>query len=226
MGKKVLKEKSDFLALLKSLPEKDNPFLEIIRLLTEESDDIVYIHDGKLNFSYLSPGIFNVTGYSPEEWKHNPLAMLTPNPLNKAAAGFTQKALQTGQKIPSHQIEIYHKEGHAVLLEINETPFTQGGKLAGVIGIGRDISEKKKILRFVENFQSFLKANPIHLVIYNLEGLVSYLNPAFEKTFGWNSAELEGRKIPFFRKRNSYPPWSILKRSYPVKKSPTSKPNG
>jgi len=192
-----LKAKSKHTAVLQSLPDKENPLYEIIRLLTEESDTIVYIHDGKLNFSYLSPGIFTVTGYTPEEWKQKSPSMITANPINKEAAGFTQKAIQTGQKIPPFQLEIHHKEGHSILLEINETPYLQEGRVVGVIGIARDISEKKKLLRFVENFQSFLKAIPIPLVIYTPEGLVSYLNPAFEKTFGWNAAELEGRKIPF-----------------------------
>jgi PAS domain S-box-containing protein len=197
MKKMDLKAKSKHTAVLQSLPDKENPLYEIIRLLTEESDTIVYIHDGKLNFSYLSPGIFTVTGYTPEEWKQKSPSMITANPINKEAAGFTQKAIQTGQKIPPFQLEIHHKEGHSILLEINETPYLQEGRVVGVIGIARDISEKKKLLRFVENFQSFLKAIPIPLVIYTPEGLVSYLNPAFEKTFGWNAAELEGRKIPF-----------------------------
>ena len=42
-----------------------------------------------------------------------------------------------------------------------------------------------------------MKTCPIPLVIYNFEGTVRYLNPAFEQTFGWTLQELAGQTIPF-----------------------------
>ncbi|MBA4392161.1 MAG: hypothetical protein C0407_01280 [Desulfobacca sp.] len=205
MKKKGSKEKNDYPAILNPFPEKENPLLEIIRLLTEASEGFVYIRDGKGNILYGSPGILNLTGYTPEEWKTDPISPTTNHPLNKLASGYSPKTLQTGQKLPSYQLEIYHKDGHPILLEINETPFTQSGQIAGIIGIARDISERKKILKFVEKFQSFLQANPLPLVIYNLQGLVSYLNPAFEKTFGWHQDELVGKQIPFVPEEERQP---------------------
>jgi PAS domain S-box-containing protein len=38
---------------------------------------------------------------------------------------------------------------------------------------------------------------PDPVLVLNLDGIVAYLNPAFEKVFGWRLAELEGRHIPF-----------------------------
>ena len=38
---------------------------------------------------------------------------------------------------------------------------------------------------------------PDPALVLNLDGVVAYLNPAFEKVFGWSLAELEGRHIPF-----------------------------
>lgn len=197
MEKKALKDKTDYLAVLKSLPAKENPFLEIIRLLTEESNDIVYIHDRRGNFLYVSPAIKEVTGYTPEEWKLDHKSKITDHPVNRLAPEYTQKALKTGEKVPAYPFEIKHKDGHVVLLEVNETPFTQNRKVAGIIGIARDISDRKKLLNFVEDFRSFLETNPIPLVIYDLEGLVRYLNPAFEKIFGWSREEVLGKTIPF-----------------------------
>jgi diguanylate cyclase (GGDEF)-like protein/PAS domain S-box-containing protein len=54
-----------------------------------------------------------------------------------------------------------------------------------------------RLPKLEESFQSFLRTCPIPLVIFNLEGTVRYLNPAFEQTFGWTLPELAGRKIPF-----------------------------
>jgi PAS domain S-box-containing protein len=38
---------------------------------------------------------------------------------------------------------------------------------------------------------------PDPVLVLNIDGIVAYLNPAFEKVFGWRLAELEGRHIPF-----------------------------
>lgn len=54
-----------------------------------------------------------------------------------------------------------------------------------------------KLLKLEEAFQSFLQTCPIPLVVYNFEGTVRYLNPAFEQTFGWTLRELAGQIIPF-----------------------------
>ncbi len=42
---------------------------------------------------------------------------------------------------------------------------------------------------------SQIPAGPVFA--FHLDSTVSYLNPAFEKVFGWTLEELEGRKIPF-----------------------------
>jgi diguanylate cyclase (GGDEF)-like protein/PAS domain S-box-containing protein len=54
-----------------------------------------------------------------------------------------------------------------------------------------------KLLKLEETFQSFLQTCPIPVVIYNFEGTVRYLNPAFERIFGWTLQELAGQTIPF-----------------------------
>ena len=39
--------------------------------------------------------------------------------------------------------------------------------------------------------KSILDASPNPIVIYDIDGKVKYLNPAFTKTFGWTIEELE-----------------------------------
>jgi len=197
--KKSPEDKTDYRAFLSFLPEeeRENTFLEIIRLLTEESNDIIYIHDREGNYLYISPGLAKLTGYTSEEWDAGHDSWLTDHPINKKVVEYTQTALQTGQKLPPYPLEILHKEGYPILLEINETPFFRGKEVIGIIGIARDISERKKLLKFVEDFRSFLETNPIPLIIYDQVGLVRYLNQAFEQTFGWSRNELIGQKIPF-----------------------------
>ena len=44
------------------------------------------------------------------------------------------------------------------------------------------------------NYKRFLKFLPYPVIVRDAKGLISYLNPAFTKTFGWSLDELKGKK--------------------------------
>jgi PAS domain S-box-containing protein len=48
-----------------------------------------------------------------------------------------------------------------------------------------------------QRYHAFLEFLPDPVFVFNVDNTVSYLNPAFEKVFGWSLAELEGKIIPF-----------------------------
>lgn len=75
------------------------------------------------------------------------------------------------------------------------------GKVVGAIETLQDISDRKRseeALRISERRQrALLNFEPYPIVVFSLDGRVSYLNPAFTKSFGWTLDELEGKRIPF-----------------------------
>jgi PAS domain S-box-containing protein len=75
------------------------------------------------------------------------------------------------------------------------------GRITGAIETLQDISDRKQAEQRLRNSERRLRAlldfEPYPVVVFNLDGLVSYLNPAFSEVFGWRLEELEGRKIPF-----------------------------
>ncbi|OEU84246.1 MAG: hypothetical protein BA865_15790 [Desulfobacterales bacterium S5133MH4] len=48
-----------------------------------------------------------------------------------------------------------------------------------------------------KRLRTLLKLAPYPIVVFTLDGLVYYLNPAFTEVFGWSLAELEGKRIPY-----------------------------
>jgi len=58
------------------------------------------------------------------------------------------------------------------------------------------IAEKKNrdLYRIYRNILEFI---PYPIVVYDDNGWVSFLNPAFSATFGWSLKELKGRPVPF-----------------------------
>ncbi|BBO70578.1 hypothetical protein DSCA_45080 [Desulfosarcina alkanivorans] len=63
----------------------------------------------------------------------------------------------------------------------------------------KERKEAEVALRYSENrYRSVIEAMPDAMVVYDMEGRVTYLNPAFTDVFGWTSEECLGRKLDHF----------------------------
>jgi PAS domain S-box-containing protein len=113
------------------------------RLLLENSSDIVYRHDTRGVFTYVSPACEKITGLTPEQWRVHYETLHTDNPLNDRAVAATEEALRTGKEQPPYEIEIFHRNGSRVWLEISERPYLEHGRVSGIIGVAREITGRK-----------------------------------------------------------------------------------
>ncbi|MBW1799795.1 MAG: PAS domain S-box protein, partial [Deltaproteobacteria bacterium] len=75
------------------------------------------------------------------------------------------------------------------------------GKIIGALETLQDVSERRlseEALRQSETrYRTLLDFAPYPIVVFTLDGRVSYLNPAFTEIFGWTREELEGKKIDY-----------------------------
>jgi len=72
--------------------------------------------------------------------------------------------------------------------------------------VKRELNERKKaeaVLReSEERYRSLLESSPDPVVVYDMEGIATYVNPAFEQTFGFSCNELIGKHIDFVPEKN------------------------
>ncbi len=57
---------------------------------------------------------------------------------------------------------------------------------------------EEKLTESEEKYRTVLESNPEPVVVYDMEGRVTYLNPAFTRVFGWSLEEQLGKKIDGF----------------------------
>ncbi|MCU0578080.1 MAG: PAS domain S-box protein [Desulfobacterota bacterium] len=79
--------------------------------------------------------------------------------------------------------------------------FDSQGRVNGAIETLQDVTDRKKSERALQKSERRLRAlldfEPYPVVVFTLDGLVTYVNPAFTEIFGWALEELEGRRIPY-----------------------------
>ena len=75
------------------------------------------------------------------------------------------------------------------------------GKIYGAVETLQDITQRKRaedeLIKSERRFRALLDFAPYSIVVFNMEGYVTYLNPAFTETFGWTFNELKGKRIPY-----------------------------
>ena len=70
----------------------------------------------------------------------------------------------------------------------------------------RELSERRRteeVLReSEERYRTLVESSPDPIVVYDMKGVATYVNPAFEQTFGLSREELLGKHIDFVPKEN------------------------
>jgi PAS domain S-box-containing protein len=110
--------------------------------LLDHTRDFLYRHDVSGHFNFLSRSVEQLTGYTVEEWYTHYTAYMTDNPVNEKVVQYTEETLRTGQEHEPYLVEIRHKSGRNIMLEVNERPYFEEGRVAGIIGVARDVTDR------------------------------------------------------------------------------------
>lgn len=175
---------------------------ERYQAFVENIEEGVYEVDVHGNFLYFNQSLCKVFGYPKEEIQFQNFTKFMTEKYAKQAFETFKRIYQTGQGFSDLIWEIKDKKGESRTIEFSANQITdQDGKIIGFRGIARDITNKfrtQRALRKSERrLRTLLDFVPHPIVVFALDGCVTYLNPAFTKIFGWTFDELEGKRIPY-----------------------------
>ncbi len=125
---------------------------ERYRLLAENVTDVIWVRDENLNFSYISPSIEGLSGYTPEEAMKQSFAdQLTPASMEVAIKVFEEYLTAffetpSNSRIPlTMELENIRKDGSTGWTEMNMAFLrNQDNTFKGIVGVSRDITDRKR----------------------------------------------------------------------------------
>jgi len=130
---------------------------ERYRALVETTSDWVWETDENGVYSYVSPRVRDLLGYSPEEvLGKTPFDLMPPEEARRVSRIFGETVAQR-QPIKSLVNTNLAKDGRPVVLETSGVPFFDAeGRLRGYRGVDRDITEWKEAESFREEYLSLV----------------------------------------------------------------------
>lgn len=174
-----------------ALREGEQKFRRLIESL--KPNYFFYSHDTEGMFTYVSPAVTDMLGYSQEEFLNSCKTHLTANPINQEAERKTELSIQGIQQQP-YELEILHKDGSTRSLEVLESPvFDDSGKVVAVEGIAHDITERKRVTSELkeseERLRLALSASAQGIYDLNVQTGEAQVNPEYALMLGYEPEE-------------------------------------
>jgi len=181
----------------------------------ENISDVIFSIDPDFRIINISPSVGRILGYTPEEMIGKPiqdLDVLEPDSLEKAFSDMIK--VFSGERVPLSQYEFISKDGTRKFGEVSAQPLIRDGKVFAMISVARDITERKSIedalKQSEEKYRIVLEANPDPVVVYDMEGKVTYFNMAFTNVFGWTLEECFGKSMDVFVPTDAWPKTKMM----------------
>lgn len=186
------------------------------QMLIDAVADGFYEVDLSGNFRFFNKALSRIFGYSRQEIEGRNFREFMNEDNAKIAFEAFNRIYRTGKGDVYIEWEITRKDGETRHLEISASLIKdEQGEPIGFRGIARDVTDRilaqralqeseacalelsQTSRRAEQRYRAFLEFLPDPVFVFNMDHTVSYLNPAFEKVFGWTLAEMEGKIIPF-----------------------------
>ena len=175
---------------------------ERYRILTEMAPDSIWTTDMDLNWTYVSPAVFAQTGYTREESLQRPLEKtLMPESFELVMQTFAEELEHDKERDPERMIMLelgqHHKNGSVIWMDVSVRFLRdEKEKPISVLGVTRDVTDKRKIEKALEESERRLReiTNEVKegILLLNSNGNIVFWNQGAEEMFGYFSDEIIG----------------------------------
>ncbi len=169
---------------------------EKLRNIIEHSTNAFYSHTADHVLTYMSPQFKDIFGYQPEEAKTRWPELTTDNPINIRGYEATERAIATGMRQEPYELELRHRDGHAIFVEVHEAPVVVNGTTVAVVGALTDITKRKSaeaaLKRSEERFRMLVETMRDGMAVLDARGRLNYVNPRLCEMLGRSREDLLG----------------------------------
>jgi PAS domain S-box-containing protein len=178
--------------------------LQLLDALANGSEDAMFIKDSEGRYLLFNRAGCEMVGKTQEEVLGKDSLTLYPPAEAAMLKAIDREAMATNRPM-THELSLTTTKGVRVM-HITRGPLHDAeGKVIGLFGIARDITERKRNEEQLRVLSLVVAQSPESIVITGTNGEIEYVNEAFIHSTGYSSDELIGRN-PGFLNSGKTPP--------------------
>jgi len=179
----------------------------LLRTLIDNLPDIIYVKNTESRFVTVNTAVTQLMGAAtPGELIGKTDFDFYPKELAEKFYTDEQEIVYSGQAVINQEEPGIDSAGNSVWRLTTKVPLRdERGKIVGIIGIGRDITDHKQMDEELRKLSLAVEQSPVSIVITDIKGNIEYVNPKFTELTGYTYNEVIG-KNPRILKSGEYTP--------------------
>jgi|GEM_PF-875341 len=174
--------------LYEQLKASEKQYME----LYDQAPDLYHSLDEEGTIILCNETEATVLGYTKEELVGSPVAKIISPDCRESARTAFQEVLEKGF-LHDYECRLVKKNGETLDVLVNAQSAVVGGKTRVVRALMRDVTEKKKAELELLHFANALAQTADLVMITDKNGVIEYVNEAFERTTGYTKEEMIGQ---------------------------------
>jgi two-component system cell cycle sensor histidine kinase/response regulator CckA len=193
--------KGHFVALFDNISERKRAEEAIrkseerYRSLVEASRDGIVVIDSEGLLKYASPSAKSLAGYRPEDLLGgNAFSLVHPEdvPALKARLAELLGEVPSGVPVPI-SFRLRHSDGRWRFFEVVASKAVGSAGIGGFVLSLRDVTERKEREESIQKLLLAVEQTDDAIYMTDLNGTITYVNPGFEKVYGYSREEAQGK---------------------------------
>lgn len=171
---------------------------EMLRLIIEIAQDAIYTVDVNGVINSVNQAMVDITGFSREEYiGRNFAEFMHPDELKYAWE--IHHMIQNKIKPPIFELRYLHKKGNYHIAEFSASPIIKNGLSIGTLGVGRDITQRKKdenALKEREQWYRSIVENASEIIFnITMQGQFNFISNNIAELWGYTPDDVIGKSI-------------------------------
>jgi len=180
---------------------------KLLKTLIDNIPDAIYIKDASGRKLITNPAdirILNLTNESEIIGKTD--LEIIPGPIGERGFHDDMQVIKTCLPIINKEEYFGLTDNQPCWLLTSKIPISDNtGKIIGLVGIGRDVTERKKGAEMIVKLSTAIEQSPLSITITNDKGDIEYSNPSFSTISGYSADEVKGKNQRFLKSGETPP---------------------
>jgi len=166
---------------------------DIVTAIITLTSDWIWECDLQARYTFASGRVRDVLGYSPEEVIGKTACDLAPPDEVANVVKTLRPLLEEPRAFSGLEVVGLHRNGRRVLLDVSGLPvYGADGAVRGYRGVVKDVTEREEHRRERQRLATAIEHAEDIVLIFDRDGTIEYVNPAFEAVTGYGRQEAIG----------------------------------